>query len=168
MTLDIDVGADGFKAVRHPRQDRTEGQGRQDLCQKSVDPEFDPIGPDGYYWSSEGDGKALLPPFVRVTDKDGNFLREFTLPDGFAPTADHATGIRDNLAFEDLTFLLSGDLLVGLEAALYQDGPAEFRLSATACRGLPAMTPGPASRRPKCLSCQPHRPAGCQARWLGR
>ncbi len=64
-----------------------------------------------------------MPPFVRVANRDGSFVRELPLPDGFAPTADKSTGIRDNLAFEGLTFLSGGDLLVGMESALYQDGP---------------------------------------------
>ncbi len=90
---------------------------------KTVDPESIRLGKDGIYWGSEGDAKVLLPPFIRVAAPDGSFLREFKLPEGFAPTIDRSTGIRDNLAFEDLAVAPSGDVFVGLEAALYQDGP---------------------------------------------
>lgn len=121
--LDIDVSADGLKGVTVLDHVVLKDKNGEPFAIRTVDPESIRIGKDGIYWSSEGDGKALLPPFVRVAKPDGSFVREFTLPQGFAPTADHSTGIRDNLAFESTTFLPSGDFLVGLESALYQDGP---------------------------------------------
>ncbi len=78
------------------------------------------------YWTSEGEGNALQPPWVREMNADGSFLRELTL-DGakYAPTASHTTGIRDNLAFEGLTLSPDGTrIYVATENALYQDGPA--------------------------------------------
>lgn len=122
--LDIDVSAAGLKGVSVLKTVTLKDKNGEAFAAKTVDPESVRVGKDGIYWSSEGDGKALLPPFVRVAATDGAFVREFKLPEGFAPTADKSTGIRDNLAFEDMTFLPSGDLLVGLESALYQDGPA--------------------------------------------
>ncbi|MDE1994142.1 MAG: esterase-like activity of phytase family protein [Rhizobiaceae bacterium] len=121
--LDIDVSAAGLKGVTVLDHVTLKDKNGQPFAFRTVDAESIRIGKDGIYWSSEGDGKALLPPFVRVTNRDGSFVRELPLPSGFAPTADKSTGIRDNLAFEDLTFLSGGDLLVGLESALYQDGP---------------------------------------------
>lgn len=121
--LDIDVSAAGLKGVTILDHIVLKDKNGQPFAIKTVDPESIRLGKDGIYWSSEGDGKALLPPFVRVANADGSFVREFTLPQGFAPTADHTSGIRDNLAFESTTFLPSGDFLVGLESALYQDGP---------------------------------------------
>ncbi|GAJ91306.1 esterase-like activity of phytase family protein [Agrobacterium sp. SHOUNA12C] len=121
--LDIDVGADGLKGVTVLDHVTLKDKNGQPFAFRTVDSESIRIGKDGIYWSSEGDGKALLPPFVRVANRDGSFVRELPLPDGFAPTADKSTGIRDNLAFEGLTFLSGGDLLVGMESALYQDGP---------------------------------------------
>ncbi len=121
--LDIDVGADGLKGVTVLDHVTLKDKNGQPFAFRTVDSESIRIGKDGIYWSSEGDGKALLPPFVRVANRDGSFVRELSLPEGFAPTADKSTGIRDNLAFEGLTFLAGGDLLVGTESALYQDGP---------------------------------------------
>lgn len=121
--LDIDVGADGLKGVTILDHVTLKDKDGQPFAFRKVDAESIRIGEDGIYWSSEGDGKALLPPFVRVANRDGSFVRELPLPDGFAPTADKSTGIRDNLAFEGLAFLSGGDLLVGMESALYQDGP---------------------------------------------
>ncbi|HEY0124773.1 MAG TPA: esterase-like activity of phytase family protein [Rhizobium sp.] len=120
--LDIDVGADGLKGVTVLDHVTLKDKNGQPFAFRTVDAESIRIGKDGIYWSSEGDGKALLPPFVRVANRDGSFVRELPLPAGFAPTADKSTGIRDNLALEDLTFLAGGDLLVGMESALYQDG----------------------------------------------
>ncbi|AVA21639.1 MULTISPECIES: esterase-like activity of phytase family protein [unclassified Rhizobium] len=121
--LDIDVSAAGLKGVTVLDHVTLKDKNGQPFATRTVDSESIRIGKDGIYWSSEGDGKALLPPFVRVANRDGSFVRELPLPAGFAPTADKSTGIRDNLAFEDLTFLSGGDLLVGMESALYQDGP---------------------------------------------
>ncbi|MBX4972122.1 esterase-like activity of phytase family protein [Rhizobium lentis] len=59
-------------------------------------------------------------------------------PEGFAPTPDKSTGIRDNRAFEDLAAAPSDDVFVGVEAALYQDGPK------------PSLTTGSLSRIIRC------------------
>ena len=120
--LDIDVGAGGLKGVAVLDHVTLKDKNGQPFAFRTVDSESIRIGKDGIYWSSEGDGKALLPPFVRVANRDGSFVRELPLPADFAPTADKSTGIRDNLAFEGVTFLSGGDLLVGMESALYQDG----------------------------------------------
>ncbi|NTF42048.1 esterase-like activity of phytase family protein [Rhizobium rhizogenes] len=120
--LDIDVSADGLKGVAVLDHVTLQDKDGQPFATKKVDAESIRLGREGIYWSSEGDGKALLPPFVRIANRAGGYMREFSLPDGFAPTADKSTGIRDNLAFEGLAFLSGGDLIVGTESALYQDG----------------------------------------------
>jgi hypothetical protein len=132
--LDVDVDASGLKGVSVVKQTTFKDKNGEPFAARTVDPESIRLGKDGIYWGSEGDGKALIAPFVRVTAPDGSFVREFKLPDGFAPTADKSTGIRDNLAFEDLAVSPSGDVFVGVEAALYQDGPA------------PSLTSGSLSR----------------------
>ncbi|MBX4867932.1 esterase-like activity of phytase family protein [Rhizobium bangladeshense] len=121
--LDIDVDASGLKGVSVVKHVTLKDKNGEPFAAKTVDPESIRLGKDGIYWGSEGDAKVLLPPFIRVTAPDGSFVREFPLPEGFAPTADKLTGIRDNLAFEDLAVAPSGDVFVGVEAALYQDGP---------------------------------------------
>jgi hypothetical protein len=121
--LDIDVSAEGLKGVTVAKHVTLQDKNGQPFAIRTVDPESIRFGKDGIYWGSEGDAKALIPPFVRVASPDGAFVREFKLPDGFAPTADKSTGIRDNLAFENLAVSPSGDVFVGVEAALYQDGP---------------------------------------------
>lgn len=123
LDIDIDVGAGGLKGVAVLDHVTLKDKNGQPFAFRTVDSESIRIGKDGIYWSSEGDGKALLPPFVRIANRDGSFVRELPLPADFAPTADKSTGIRDNLAFEGVTFLSGGDLLVGMESALYQDGP---------------------------------------------
>ncbi|MBB3440545.1 esterase-like activity of phytase family protein [Rhizobium sp. BK379] len=121
--LDIDVDAAGLKGVTVVKHVTFQDKNGQPFASRTVDPESIRFGKDGIYWGSEGDAKALIAPFVRVTSPDGAFVREFKLPDGFAPTADKSTGIRDNLAFEDIAVSPFGDVFVGVEAALYQDGP---------------------------------------------
>ncbi|NYJ09362.1 hypothetical protein GGI64_000381 [Rhizobium leguminosarum] len=121
--LDVDVDASGLKGVSIVKHVTLKDKNGEPFAAKTVDPESIRLGKDGIYWGSEGDAKALLPPFVRVTAPDGSFVREFKLPEGFTPTVDKSTGIRDNLAFEDIAVAPSGDVFVGVEAALYQDGP---------------------------------------------
>ncbi|WP_434733980.1 esterase-like activity of phytase family protein [Rhizobium sp. YTUHZ044] len=121
--LDIDVDASGLKGVSVVKHVTLKDKTGEPFAAKTVDPESIRLGKDGIYWGSEGDAKVLLPPFIRVTTPDGSFVREFKLPEGFAPTVDKSAGIRDNLAFEDLAVAPSGDVFVGVEAALYQDGP---------------------------------------------
>ncbi|KEC75759.1 UNVERIFIED_ORG: hypothetical protein GGD51_004902 [Rhizobium esperanzae] len=121
--LDVNVDASGLKAVSIVKHVTLKDKNGEPFATKTVDPESIRLGKDGIYWGSEGDAKVLLPPFIRVAAPDGTFVREFKLPEGFAPTIDKSTGIRDNLAFEDLAVAPSGDVFVGVEAALYQDGP---------------------------------------------
>ena len=77
---------------------------------------------DTLLWSSEGDAKLGLPPFVREMRPDGSHLRELTLPSMFAMQGADS-GPRDNLAFEGLALAPDGgQLWVAMEAALQQDG----------------------------------------------
>ncbi|TBY03816.1 esterase-like activity of phytase family protein [Rhizobium laguerreae] len=132
--LDVDLDASGFKGVSIVKQVTLKDKNGAPFAARTVDPESIRLGKDGIYWGSEGDGKALLAPFVRVASPDGSFVREFKLPEGFAPTADKSTGIRDNLAFEDIAIAPSGDVFVGVEAALYQDGPKSSLMSGSLSR----------------------------------
>ena len=79
----------------------------QPFAALSVDPESIRIDARTrtLYWTSEGDANALLPPFVRQMKLDGTFLRELETLTKYLPTASKANGIRNNLAFESLTFL---------------------------------------------------------------
>ncbi len=93
----------------------------------SLDPEsirFDPTRRT-LFWTSEGDATALVPPFVREMKRDGRFVQELETPAKYDPTADASSGIRNNLAFENLTLQGHGSkLLTATENALNQDGPA--------------------------------------------
>ncbi len=91
----------------------------------TVDPESIRLSsfPGLLYWTSEGDANAGISPFVRIMTRMGQPVNEFELPEKFVPTAD--SGIRQNLAFESLTFTRGGKRLVtATENALKQDGPA--------------------------------------------
>ncbi len=132
--LALDISADRLTNVTVIKHVDLLDRDGEAFVTRAVDPEAFRIGNDGFYWSSEGDEKALKDPFVRVASPDGGFLREFKLPDGFAPSANRSTGVRDNLALESLAISPSGDVFVGVEAALYQDGP------------IPSLTTGSLTR----------------------
>jgi len=73
-------------------------------------------------WSSEGDQKLGLNPFVRRVDQAGRFLDELFTSPFLVISKDGVRGVRNNLAFEGLTYD-TGNLWVAMEAPLFQDGP---------------------------------------------
>ncbi|PLY41280.1 hypothetical protein CSZ94_16795 [Janthinobacterium sp. ROICE36] len=79
---------------------------------------------DGSLWyGSEGNRKVGLHPFVRHADSGGHYLATLPTPAMFKVSKD-AIGSRNNLSFEALSFSSDGkSLWLGMEAALYQDGP---------------------------------------------
>jgi len=91
-----------------------------------VDPEsirFDPSG-RGVWWTSEGDRKLGLSPFLRKTEGNGVYLANFPLPAMFTMHKDQEIGPRNNNTFEGLSFTPDGGALwLAMESALYQDGP---------------------------------------------
>lgn len=76
------------------------------------------------WYTSEGDVRLGLDPFVRQAARDGSFVAGLALPPLFAVSKDEKSGPRNNEAFEGLSFSPDGNSLwVSLEGPLYQDGP---------------------------------------------
>lgn len=89
------------------------------------DPEALRIDPrDGQLaWSSEGDRRRALQPFVRSASRDGRFAGELPLPANLRLHANAELGARDNLSLEGLAFTPDGNSLwLAMEGPLYQDG----------------------------------------------
>lgn len=88
----------------------------------SVDPEAIRHAHDGgFWWASEGAIRRGIAPAVERIDDDGRARLRLDLLERYLPGP--GRGARDNLAFESLA--IDGDrLIVGLENALAQDGPA--------------------------------------------
>jgi hypothetical protein len=91
------------------------------------------IDPEGIVWTiqntafivSEGDAEKGLAPFVREFGASGFERRRLDLPAYYLPTPDGSSGVRRNLGFEAVSLAPDGRrLIVGLENALAQDGPA--------------------------------------------
>jgi len=80
---------------------------------------------DGSIWyGSEGDRKRGLDPFIRHAARDGKYLATLPMPAMFKISPQQELGPRDNMSFEGLSFTPDGgSLWVGMETALYQDGP---------------------------------------------
>ena len=91
----------------------------------ALDPEGLALTEDGtLYVSSEGDANQLISPFIREIELDGSFVSELFIPEIYQPTADQSSGIRNNLAFENLTITPDKRFLyTATENALFQDGP---------------------------------------------
>jgi hypothetical protein len=101
------------------------------------DPESIRFDPDGaaVWWSSEGDRKLGVSPFVRETALDGKFMVDLRVPSMFVVSKDQERGSRSNLGFEGLSFTPKGDALwLGMESALYEDGPIATTTSGTVAR----------------------------------
>ncbi|WP_305092860.1 esterase-like activity of phytase family protein [Prescottella sp. R16] len=97
--------------------------------EKGVDPESvrRVAGSTDFVYSSEGDASKFLDPFVRLASADGAAVRDFAVPEHYLPTAGpdgtQVSGVRNNLAFEGLTFSTDGSRLLALtENSLIQDG----------------------------------------------
>jgi hypothetical protein len=109
----------------------------------TLDPESLRINPTSgaLVWSNEGQrGGAGVPalqnPTVREMTTTGAYARDYAVPARFNPAGSGAAdpGIRNNLAFESLTFSTDGTLLyTATENALVQDGTA-----ATLATGSPS------------------------------
>ncbi|OBV41448.1 esterase-like activity of phytase family protein [Janthinobacterium psychrotolerans] len=82
----------------------------------------DPV--DGSLWyGSEGNRKVGLDPFVTHASRDGRFIATLPTPPMFR-VSKQELGSRNNMAFEGLSFSADGkSLWLGMEGALYQDGP---------------------------------------------
>jgi len=109
--------------------------GGQPYAPFSLDPEGLALTKDReLILTSEGFANSLVDPFVRRYALDGSFLGSLPVPQPFLPTADHSSGVRQNLAFESAGVPNNGRFLfTGTENALFQDGPA-----ATVAGGSPA------------------------------
>lgn len=106
--------------------------GRSTFPPNSLDPEGLAVLPrdtrfprSTLFVASEGDASNLIDPFVNQFALSGRQETELPVPEKYLPTADGASGIRNNLAFESLTISPAHDLLyTATENALNQDGPA--------------------------------------------
>ncbi len=105
-----------YPNLAHAKLDR--GDQVADIETIRVDPQ------DGSLWyGSEGNRKVGLHPFVRHADRDGKFLATLPTPAMFHVSKEEV-GSRNNMSFEALSFSSDGkSLWLGMEAALYQDGP---------------------------------------------
>jgi hypothetical protein len=84
---------------------------------------IDPL--DGSIWySSEGDRRVGLDPFIWHATREGRFLSELPLPGNFKVHKDEERGSRYNASLEGLSFAPDGrSLWTSLEWPLYEDGP---------------------------------------------
>jgi hypothetical protein len=77
---------------------------------------------DTLLWTSEGDKRLNLSPFVREMKLDGTFVREIPTLSMFAMKNGEA-GSRDNSTFEGMTLAPDGKTAwVAMEGAIYEDG----------------------------------------------
>jgi hypothetical protein len=116
------------------------------FAMNAVDPESIRINPrtGTLVWSNEGQRSgvgalALQNPTVREMTTSGAYLRDYAVPSRYNPVGTGASdpGIRNNLAFESLSFSTDGrKLYTATENALVQDGPAATLVTGSPSRIL--------------------------------
>lgn len=130
-TAAIDLDAAGIHGIRVTglvALKQPDGSVFPDLRDGQVapDPEalrIDPVNGE-LVWSSEGDRKLGLQPFVRRAARDGGFVAELPLAQNLRVHPGADLGARDNRALEGLAFTPDGaSLWLAMEAPLYEDGP---------------------------------------------
>lgn len=130
-TAAIDLDDAGFKslhvnrAVSLKRADGADFPSPRDGGEVA-DPEALRIDPrsGSIFWSSEGDRRIGINPFVREAGRDGSFLSEVPLPAGLLVNKDAERGSRSNLSLEGIAFTPDGSALwLAMEGPLYDDGP---------------------------------------------
>ena len=76
------------------------------------------------YWTSEGNKKNHVQPFIYQMDLKGNYIKAFQLPNYFQYSNDKEMGFRSNGVFECLSNSFDGkEIVVMSELPLIQDGP---------------------------------------------
>lgn len=104
--------------------------GGSTFATNTVDPESMRLHNGSLFWTNEGQrsGAGFQNPTVREMNLNGNYLRDFAVPAYYNPSGSAAaltagdTGIRNNLAFESLTFSNDGNTLyTATENSLAQD-----------------------------------------------
>ncbi len=127
----IDVGVNGFTDIRIDRVvtlRRADGSVYPGPREGGEVPDGEAMRLDPrdgtLVWSSEGDRRLGLDPWVRRAGLDGRMLGEWRVPSNLAVHRDVESGSRRNLSLEGLAFSPDGDSLwMAMEAPLYEDGP---------------------------------------------
>lgn len=92
----------------------------------AIDPEALRLGKGGaLIWAQEGGASGV--PSVGVMLPNGRQVARFAIPPYYARKGDpgaETAGLRDNFGFEALAIGPAGEVVVGMEQALVQDGPA--------------------------------------------
>ena len=126
-SIDLALSSTAFTGVTITNATTYKTPAGTDYATLQIDPESIRRTPTGnIVYTSEGDTNRGIDAFIREAKADGTFVRDYTLPAGYQQTGPTGTtGIRNNLAFESLTFANNGRTLVtATENALRQDGPA--------------------------------------------
>jgi len=130
-TADIEIGERGFGDIRIRKQASLLQPGGAPYPSARMGGEIpdaeairiDPRNGD-LYWSSEGDRRLGLNPFIKRADRNGHYAGQLPLPSNLMVSKHREIGSRNNASIEGLAFSPDGNALwIAMETALYQDGP---------------------------------------------
>ncbi|MDO6472836.1 esterase-like activity of phytase family protein [Maribacter sp. 1_MG-2023] len=113
----------GFNTIQVTAVTHFKDENGNNLSKGMVDPESIRYDNSAFIWTSEGNIKDGLKPFVQVADSNGIFVKEFILAERYLPNTDENFGPHHNGVFEGIT--LSYDkkgYWVAMELPLKEDG----------------------------------------------
>jgi hypothetical protein len=129
-TASIDVRPPGAPRVRLTGVTTIRDRDGNEHPRGAVDPEairYDPAS-GTLWWTSEGDERALVDPFVREMRIDGSYVRQLPLPSMFRMDTVERSGPRNNGVFEGLAISSDATMVIAsMEETLKQDGPGPTR-----------------------------------------
>lgn len=125
--MELSFDQTSFTSVSILQQTELLEAGNTPFADGVVDPEsirFDP-STGNIVWSSEGRSSGIeINPFVREAKTNGDFVKEYAVPELFEADASGEQGFRNNGVFEGLSLSANGEgFWVGMELPLVQDGP---------------------------------------------
>ncbi|WP_445116082.1 esterase-like activity of phytase family protein [Acinetobacter sp. WZC-1] len=145
FTANLNYDLNGFHSVSLNKSVYLKDQNQQNFPDSEtgdlvVDPEsirVDPVEADRLWWTSEGDKKLGLNPFVAQMNMDGTLIRQLPALPLFNMYPDETRGSRNNATYEGLSLSADGQSIwTSMEGPIYEDGelpttttPAVIRLS---------------------------------------
>lgn len=113
----------GFNTIQVTAVTHFKDENGNNLSKGIVDPESIRCDNSALIWTSEGNIKEGLRPFVRVSDSVGNFVKEMNLANRYLTNDNSALGPRHNGAFEGISVSHNRKgYWVSMELPLKEDG----------------------------------------------
>lgn len=121
--VNISYDINGFDSIEITSATHFKDSNGKEISMGIVDPESIRYDDGCFIWTSEGNIKNGLKPFVRVSDSVGNFVKEMNLANRYLPNDNQDLGPRHNGVFEGISLSKhKKGYWVAMELPLKEDG----------------------------------------------